>query len=69
MRWFIALIVILLAFFYFLPEPEQKPVEETFIGEQVKVLRKAENYEEEYLQATKERQQQMEEELEKQTGG
>jgi len=69
MRWFIALIVILLAFFYFLPEPEPKPVEETFIGEQVKVLRKAENYEEEYLQAIKERQQQMEEELEKQTGG
>ena len=69
MRWFVALIVILLAFYYFLPEPEHRPVEETFIGEQVKVLRKAENYEDEYLKAIQERQDQMEEELEKATGG
>jgi len=68
MRWFIALLVILLAFFYFLPEPEQKPVEETFIGEQVKVLRKAEGFEQQYLEADQERQKRLEEELEKSGG-
>ena len=68
MRWFIALIVILLAFFYFLPEPEPKPVEETFIGEQVKVLRKAEGFEQQYLEADQERQKRLEEELEKSGG-
>ena len=69
MRWLIALIIILLAIFYFLPDPPPKPVEETFIGEPIKALRKAERFEDEYLKATEERKKRMEEELEKQSGG
>ena len=69
MRWLIVLILILLAIFYFLPESEPPPAEETFIGDQVKALRKAEGFEDEYLKAAEERKKQMEEELEKATGG
>jgi hypothetical protein len=68
MRWMLLLIFILLAFFHFLPEPEPKPIEETFIGEQVKSLRKAEGFEDEYLKAVDERKRKMEEELERSGG-
>lgn len=68
MRFMIALIIILLAIFYFMKEPEPRPVEETFIGEQIKPLRKAENFEDEYLKAVEEQQKKMEEELEKAGG-
>jgi hypothetical protein len=40
------------------------PAEETFIGEQVKALRRAEDFEEKHLEATKERQDRMEQQLE-----
>jgi hypothetical protein len=68
MRWMLLLIIVLLAIFYFLPGPEPKPIEETFIGEQIKPLRKAEGFEDEYLKAVDERKKKMEEELEKSGG-
>lgn len=68
MRYILALIIVLLAIFYFMKEPERRPVEETFIGEQLKPLRKAENFEDEYLKSVKEQQKKMEEELEKAGG-
>ncbi len=68
MRWMLLLIIVLLAFFYLLPEPEPRPIEETFIGEQLKPLRKAEGFEEEYLKSVKEQQKRMEEDLEKAGG-
>ena len=68
MRFIIVLIVILLTVFYFLKEPEPKPVEETFIGNQIKPLRKAEGFEEQYLKMDQEHQKQIEEQLEKSGG-
>ena len=68
MRWMVFLIIVLLAIFYFLPEPEPKPLEETFIGNQIKPLRKAEGFEDEYLKSIDERKKKMEEELEKSGG-
>ncbi len=55
MRWLVALIIILLAIWYFSPEPHPTPVEESFIAEPVTALRKAEGYEDEYLKATVDR--------------
>jgi hypothetical protein len=69
LRWLVALIILLLALFFYLREPEPKPVEDTFIGPQVESLRKAEGVEDDYLKATRERQQRMEEALEEDTGG
>lgn len=69
MRWIIALIVILLAVFHFMKEPERRPVEETFIGDQVKLLKDAENIEGQYLDAVQKAQQQMEKDLEDDSGG
>ena len=68
MRWLIALIVILLAIFHFMKEPEPRPIEETFIGNQVKVLKDAENYESDYLKSVDEAKRKMEEEIEKSGG-
>jgi hypothetical protein len=68
MRWMVMLIMVLLAIFYFLPDPEPKPIEETFIGNQIKPLKKAEGFEDEYLKAVDERKKRMEEELEKSGG-
>ena len=55
MRWLLALIVILLAIWYFTPEQEPPTADESFIGNQIKPLRKAENFQDEYLKATEER--------------
>ncbi len=68
MRWMLLLIIVLLAIFYLMPEPEPRPIEETFIGEQLKPLRKAEGFEEEYLKSVKEQQKRLEEDLEKAGG-
>ena len=68
MRWMLLLIIVLLAIFHFMPDPEPKPIEKTFIGEQIKPLRKAEGFEDEYLKAVDERKKKMEEELEKSGG-
>ena len=68
MRFIILLILVLLAIFYFMKEPERKPIEETFIGNQVAPLKKMEGYEDEYLKSVEEQQKKMEEELEKAGG-
>jgi len=68
MRFLIVLIVILLTIYFFAEEPEPKPVEETFIGEQIEPLREVEGFEQEYLKADKAHQQKLEEELEKSGG-
>ena len=59
MRFLIVLLMLLLAIYYFLPEPEPVPAEESFIGDQVKTLRRAEAYEDEYLKAADDRKQRM----------
>jgi hypothetical protein len=68
MRWMVVLILILLAVFYFLPEPAPVPVEESIIGEQIKPLRKAQGFEDEYLKGVDEHKKQIEEQLEKSGG-
>lgn len=71
MRWFLFLILVFAVLWYIRGMEEVRPqtVEETFIGDQVKVLRKAENFEKSYLEATDEHKKQMEEQLEKDSGG
>ena len=71
MRWFLFFIVVL-AILWFIRGIEETPpptAEESFIGGPVKALRKAEGFEESYLDATAERQKQMEEQIEKDSGG
>jgi hypothetical protein len=63
MRFLVALIIALLALYFFMPEPDPVPVEESIIGEQVKTLRKAEGVEADYLKATEARQERLEEQL------
>lgn len=65
MRLLIAIIIIMLAFYFLMPEPAPKPVEETFVGKQIQPLRKAESFQTEYLKADAEHQKKLEEELEK----
>lgn len=69
MRWLIALIVILLAIYHFWPEPEPVPVEKSFIAPQVEVLREAQSLEADLQRADEARRRQLEEDIEKQTGG
>jgi hypothetical protein len=49
-------------------EKPPPPAEETFIGEQVKALRRAEDYDQQHLDAIKERQDRMEQQLEEDGG-
>jgi hypothetical protein len=51
MRFLIVLIIIALVVFKFWPEPTVPPVEETFIGPQIQTLKKAEQVEQQYLEA------------------
>jgi len=50
------------------PDHEPPPIEEGIIGGPVKALHKAQGFEKSYLDETAERQQKMEEQLEKDTG-
>lgn len=68
MRVLIILILVLLAILYFLPDQEPPTAEESFIGDQVRTLRKAEGFETEYLQADEERKRRMEAQLDKAAG-
>jgi hypothetical protein len=68
MRFLVALIIVLLALYFLMPEPEPVPVEESIIGDQVKVLRKAEGIEKDYLKATESHQQRLEEQLNEDNG-
>ena len=52
MRFMLVLIVILLLCYALWPEQEPPPVEETFIGDQIKPLQKAQKFQEQdYLDA------------------
>lgn len=70
MRWLLFLIVVFAVLWYIRGIEETPPptAEESFIGDQVKVLRKAEDFEKTYLDATREQQKKMEEQLEKDSG-
>ena len=71
MRWLLVLIVVL-AVLWFIRGIEETPpptAEDSFIGGPVKALRKAEGFEDSYLDATEERKKRMEEQLEKDSGG
>jgi len=71
MRWFIFLLLVLAGLWYLRGIEEKAPpkAEDSFIGGPVKALRKAEGFEQSYLDATKEQQKKMEEQLEKEAGG
>jgi len=70
-RWLLFLILVFAVLWYIrgIEDVKPPPIEESFIGGPVKALRKAEGFEESYLDATKERQKKMEEQLEKDSGG
>ena len=60
MRILVFIIVVLLLAYALWPDPEPVPVEETFIGDQIKPLRKAEKFQEEdYLKALDQHRQEM----------
>jgi hypothetical protein len=65
MRFLIVLIVILLLAFKFWPREPVPTAEESFIGPQIQSLNKAEQVEEQYLDALERKN----EKLEKQSGG
>lgn len=71
MRWFIFLLLVLAALWYLrsLEPVEPPPIEEGIIGGPVKALHKAQGYEQTYLKDTQEHQKQIEEQLEKDSGG
>jgi hypothetical protein len=66
-RWIIFFLLVCAALWWFRGIEETPPpkAEDSFIGEPVKALRKAENFEKTYLDAAEERQKKMEEELDK----
>jgi hypothetical protein len=65
MRFLIVLIVILLLAFKYWPRQPVPTAEESFIGPQIQSLKKAEQVEEQYLDALDRK----DEEMEKQSGG
>jgi hypothetical protein len=64
MRWFIVFLILVLAAWHFMPDPEPVPVDESFIAEPVKQLENAEGYEDQYLDQADARKKRMEEALE-----
>ena len=65
MRSFIILLIIVFLVFKFWPEQPTPPIEETFIGPQLQPLRKAEQVEQQYLDALEKKN----EEIERQSDG
>jgi len=65
MRSFIILLIIVFLVFKFWPEQSIPPIEETFIGPQLEPLRKAEQVEQQYLDALEKKN----EEIERQSDG
>lgn len=63
MRWLIAFILLALLAWHFWPAPAPVPVEDTFIGDQVDALRKAEALEQDHLDAVRAQQDRMEAQL------
>jgi len=69
-RWILALLALAVLWRCSQQEPPPPvPIEDTFIGDQVKAKERAQDFEQEYLDATRQRQQRMEEELERENGG
>jgi len=62
MRAFIILIIILLLVFKFWPEQPTPTADESFIGPQIQPLRKAEQVEQQYLDALEKKNEQIERE-------
>jgi hypothetical protein len=71
MRWLFFLILVIAALWYIrgIEDVKPPPIEEGIIGGPVKALHKAEGFEKSYLEATDEHKKQMEEQLEKDSGG
>lgn len=71
MRWLLFWIIVMAVLWYIrgIEDVPPPPIEESFIGGPVKALRKAEGFEEAYLDMTAERNKRMEEQLEKDAGG
>lgn len=61
MRFLIVLIILLLLVFHFWPEQPTPTAEESFIGPQIQTLRKAEQIEQQYLDALERADQRIEE--------
>ncbi len=69
-RWILALLALAVLWKCSKQEPPPPvPIEDTFIGEQVKAKDRAQDFQQEYLDATRQRQQQMDEEVDKESGG
>jgi len=62
MRFLLVLIIVLLLAFALWPRPPAPPIEETFIAPQLEPLRKAEQVEQQYLDAVERANRQIEEE-------
>jgi len=71
MRWLIFFLLVCAALWYIRGIEEKPPptAEESFIGDQVKVLRKAEGFEKDYIEMDKQHQKKLEEQIEKDSGG
>ena len=61
MRFLIVLIIVILLAWKFWPEQAVPTVEESFIGPQIQSLRKAEQFEDDYLDALEEKNRKIEE--------
>jgi len=62
MKYLLVLIIVLLLAFALWPRPPTPPIEETFIAPQLEPLRKAEQVEQQYLDAVERANRQIEEE-------
>ena len=71
MRWLLFLIIVIAVLWYIrgIEEVKPPPIEEGIIGGPVKALHKAVGFEKVYLEDTQEHQKQIEEQLEKDSGG
>jgi len=71
MRWFLFLILVFALLWYIRGIEEVPPptAEESFIGPQVKALRKVEEFEKAYPEMDKQYQKRLEEQIEKDSGG
>jgi hypothetical protein len=64
MRYFLILLVLALLAWKLMPTPEPVPVEDTVLGEPVKRLQEAEQFEDQYLEQSEARKQRIEEAVE-----
>jgi hypothetical protein len=71
MRWLIFFLLVCAALWYLRGIEEKPPptAEESFIGDQVKALKKAEEFEKAYPEMDKQYQERLEKQIEKDSGG